>query len=1147
MKSKEPNITLSMKCNLIQNFYVIGFSLEDFITYKPKNKASFANMFQDLLNFEMTPKIISKFPPESQNFNYITDDIIISHCFPKGLKIIEMKNENNPVLFEFELDNIPANYPEDEKNLYSKIYFNCLEFNESLMQYQNLKKEIIEKTNKLINFEDETKKDDDKKENGEKKENEITDLEKYSIPKVICFASLLPFNKEIGSILQFLYNFYITNIKKEDLANQIPIEKIIEQIVIKTPHPFSSPNEVFLQFKFTNLKLEFEKIITFPVYFIKDPFIKFYRTRCLEELFSYFSVDDILKIFKYILLEIPILFFSADKNDLSLFVDNFLPLLSPFRYVLPNISILPSELYGLINSEPKFVFGINEEYTPTFFDDNNIDLDKSIVIINLNKKKGSKIVEKVKKLEDLEYFIINDESRKKNSSDPNADDEYIMFKGSKYYLLNIELPSDERKYTSSFINSLLTTFRKNPHLPKEKQMSEQTFNIKIQQIFYKFFIHIMIGYTDHLLKSKYFGDTFNNKNCGDNLRFKNFDMDFVKEVFNLDEFLIKNSKDTPFYKAFCSTKLFSNFFRDRIYSNNEISSLTFEQFDQLVFLKKHKDFRKKSDNKGLYENFSKCIIEKDITNEKIEIQISNELHFTNVEASQIMSDKNNKNNDILMKYGQLIQKKSKKAKGSVDLPNIQYLIFPKLLFDDVFFSENFVSLLANHTNIKLPKGNLFDSLKKRTKNQSDSISKLRGYMYYQEILKKLNETNNSHENFEIKYISYIYFTWLILLSCSLWYCDPIERNIRINRIFEILNKLEQIEEQVLYFLYLNLYKFGNKYQFIKMHKMNMKFVGYSNYFFLNLLYNKLKEKDEEAEKENEEEDTINTIKTLNTINISNVPDLNFSRTNTISSEITDYDDENNNEYCLKKRYLIKTNGKNFRKLLLSSSTINTKAARRRSTKDDIKFSNMLTSSNEKEEIVFSTEQFCQKCGDVTNQKPEELIKLKFDSTNEFFKYKCLKCENNVENDIIIKYHVLLTNLQKNEAIVTGEGEFKLITPYKFYENIKNYFLKRKNYDLKIDNILNDKELSIPQIIFYFAILNLNYDFLLPYKDNMDNKIKKDEEIDGEFVPIKINYDNDDIYRRFNELKPQYSVKRRYFRGANALPNFTILGTKKKKK
>ena len=94
-----------------------------------------------------------------------------------------------------------------------------------------------------------------------------------------------------------------------------------------------------------------------------------------------------MKIFKYILLEIPLLFFCKNKSALSLFVDNLLSLLNPFVYILPHISLLPQELYGLINSESKFIFGINEEYSKDFFEENNIDLDKSIVVVKLDPLK----------------------------------------------------------------------------------------------------------------------------------------------------------------------------------------------------------------------------------------------------------------------------------------------------------------------------------------------------------------------------------------------------------------------------------------------------------------------------------------------------------------------------------------------------------------------------------------------------------------------------------------------------------------------------------------------------------------------------------------------------------------------------------------
>ena len=96
-------------------------------------------------------------------------------------------------------------------------------------------------------------------------------------------------------------------------------------------------------------------------------------------------------------------------------------------------------------------------------------------------------------------------------------------------------------------------------------------------------------------------------------------------------------------------------------------------------------------------------------------------------------------------------------------------------------------------------------------------------MHEEEIIGKSTPLNRSFENFEIKYINYIYYSWLLLLSCSLWYCDEIERKIRIDKILEVLNKLDCIEEQVLFFLFINIYKYGNKYHFIKLHKINLKF------------------------------------------------------------------------------------------------------------------------------------------------------------------------------------------------------------------------------------------------------------------------------------------------------------------------------------
>ena len=1105
MKTKDPN-PISMKYNLIQNFYIIGYSLSDFYSLKTKRTYTFSDIFSDPQNIKLTPRLICKFPNSIKNYNSILDDLVISHCFPKGIKIINDQVLSNDIAhFEFILDNIPSNYNEEDKSLYSKIYFNCLEFYESFSSLFNLKKEILSRGAKnKIQIEE------------EKTDNKNINLNNFFLPKVICFASLLPFSNEIKDILYNIYYFYKSNLitnNSNNNGNLIPLEKIIEQIVMKTPLPITSEVQISISFKLSDIKNNIEKI-QFPGYNIKESFIKNYYSISFGEFFNYFSAEDIMRIFKYILLEIPLLFFCQNKSVLSLFVDNLLSLLNPFVYVLPHISLLPHELYGLINSEQKFIFGINEVYSKNFFEDNNIDLDKSIVVINLDclKKHESRIFEMMQKIEEKECLVINEKNKKKENDKDT--EEYIFYNNNYINLLTIDLPSVAKKKAISSLNELISSIKKKNDLSDTKYLFERKFNYHVQHIFFKFFIYIMAGYTDYLFNSKFFCNNSKKKikNIGENIRFKNVDEDFLKEIFNLNEFILSHSKDELFYIAFGKTKLFFNFFREKIYSNNVIDKVRYEQFDEFIFLKKHKDSRKKKENKGLYENLRKHTIDKEPYSQNFDVVINNELYFTKNEINEIT--KENNLFKILSEYGQDIVPKAKKNKN-IENPNINYYIFPKLIFDDSFFEEKYEMYFQNH-NINIPGMGYLDALKKKSIVFSDTSTKYRKYMHEDEIIGKLPLSNNSQENFEVKYINYIYYSWFLLQVCSLWYEEEIERKIRIDKILEVLNKLDYVEEQVLYFLFINIYKFGYKYQFIKLHKINLKFYGYSNYFFLYLLYNKIKEK------ENKENKNID----------SNLEDNNEE--NVIEEE------EKDDEYILKRRYIIDTNNKLIKNLLPRNFGKNYK--KRGSSGLNI---NEHSDNIDKEEIVFTTEQFCKKCGNIKSISPEELIQYQLNSNLEIFKYKCEKCDA-IEDEIIIKYHILLSNLHRKEAIVCGQGEYKLLTPYKLYINIKNYFQKRKNYELNIENIFAEKEINLPSIIFYFSLINLSFDFLLPYtlEEEEKNQKKEENKEQNEFIPIKINYNNDDVYRRFNNLVTVLTTRKRFHRrNNNPIEPFTIKGQK----
>ena len=141
---------------------------------------------------------------------------------------------------------------------------------------------------------------------------------------------------------------------------------------------------------------------------------------------------------------------------------------------------------------------------------------------------------------------------------------------------------------------------------------------------------------------------------------------------------------------------------------------------------------------------------------------------------------------------------------------------------------------------------------------------------------------------------------------------------------------------------------------------------------------------------------------------------------------------------------------------------------------------------------------------------------------------------------------------KEQSFITKIGEFKLLSPYRLYTNLKSDQLKRKDYSLKIDNIYNEKRNELFNYIYYFSRKNLTFDFLLPYKNLNDldielienrlstiisdinrqrfTTIKNDinsenliKEMEDEFVPINISDNSNYDKKTFDDLTPCYST------------------------
>ena len=91
----------------------------------------------------------------------------------------------------------------------------------------------------------------------------------------------------------------------------------------------------------------------------------------------------------------------------------------------------------------------------------------------------------------------------------------------------------------------------------------------------------------------------------------------------------------------------------------------------------------------------------------------------------------------------------------------------------------------------------------------------------------------------------------MLLTASIWYCEEDEKNNRLDKLLSQLNGYEFMEEYLLNFIFLNIYKSASIYYLVKFFMIYYKMVGYVNYYLLSLLTDKIQNNSDETEYDNE--------------------------------------------------------------------------------------------------------------------------------------------------------------------------------------------------------------------------------------------------------------------------------------------------------
>ena len=458
--------------NLIDYFIICGVKPS---TCLNENLYKFNN--EDIRNIQLKPEILSKCPTFDKSIIKV-DSEIIKFCFPNGFKIILNKKEPEPQFNSFILDNslCSFNYPQK--------FISCLIFYESVQKYKKLK----DKYDIDINSLNETSADsvniistnnENLKIPFSSRKNPYFKSRFYFIPKCICLISIYPYFNIHQQILYSLYQSAIFS------SSQIPIEKIIENLIIEVPVPPKGLYKIeYLLFN-KKLILKTNELNKIPSCNVK-----------LEKIYKILGYDIIIEVIKHMYYENKILFFCKDLNILVQVLLSFISFIFPYKYPHQILSYLPKENYKTLESISPFMFGINEKFKDNFFENNDIEIFGS------------------------NFFIIDIEERKTRLF---SNEEIPSFPINAKNLLD----KDIKKFFTSIGNKII---------PEDK------YNYNLMKIFFDFHLEIIKDYENYL-NEDYFksNDDIQNANIYTLFKVDKFLKDYSNEKKFYEKFLTESN------------------------------------------------------------------------------------------------------------------------------------------------------------------------------------------------------------------------------------------------------------------------------------------------------------------------------------------------------------------------------------------------------------------------------------------------------------------------------------------------------------------------------------------------------------------------------------------------------------------------------
>ena len=304
----------------------------------------------------MRPEIIIRYPLADTK-NLELNNLAATICFPTGIKVCYSEEEPTNMIDDY-LTSI-TNQKGDRYYMMTYHFYQKIGNNEYTKNYEMhpLKHHLMKFGDSYLTLSDEGFTDKIIKKVQDTLEfcQELGFRDYVYVPFCLSIISKYPFSYEMTRCLQSIFNVISEDQIMNYLKTDFKINNLIMYLINSVPVPIEKKTRVkfYIPFFENGLLLKCPKINEISIVNIN-----------YMRLIELFSIENILIIFRLLLLEKKILFIDDDYTRLSEVTNAFISLLYPFKWIHTYIPIMSVQMLKYLETFLPFLNGIHSSLMP---------------------------------------------------------------------------------------------------------------------------------------------------------------------------------------------------------------------------------------------------------------------------------------------------------------------------------------------------------------------------------------------------------------------------------------------------------------------------------------------------------------------------------------------------------------------------------------------------------------------------------------------------------------------------------------------------------------------------------------------------------------------------------------------------------------